>query len=128
MQAPEPTVGSIIETFAESIAKVRRYARTPDIHHLNGACIMKQRQLTMVAATAVALSLISGCAVADDGFFMSRHPNIEAADFNVQEAIGRMRAAQQANDYHMGGHAGRAIQLMQEARYEMQAAAEVATR
>lgn len=89
---------------------------------------MKQRQLTMVAATAVALSLISGCAVAGDGYFMSRHPNIEAADFNAQQAIERMRAAQRANDYDMGGHAGRAIQLMQDARYEMQAAAEAATR
>ena len=89
---------------------------------------MKQRQLTMVAATAIALSLISGCAVADDGYFMSRHPNIEAADFNAQQAIERMRMAQRANDYDMGGHAGRAIQLMREARYEMQAAAEAATR
>jgi hypothetical protein len=89
---------------------------------------MKQRHLTMVAATAIALSLISGCAVADDGYFMSRHPNIEAADFNAQQAIERMRAAQRANDYDMGGHAGRAIQLMREARYEMQAAAEAATR
>ena len=82
----------------------------------------------MVAATAIALSLFSGCAVADDGYFMNRHPNIEAADFNAQQAIERMRAAQRANDYDMGGHAGRAIQLIREARYEMQAAAEAATR
>jgi hypothetical protein len=89
---------------------------------------MKQGHLTMVAATAVALSLISGCALADDGYFMSRHPNIEAADFNAQQAIERMRMAQRANGYDMGGHAGRAIHLMQDARYEMQAAAEAATR
>jgi len=89
---------------------------------------MKQMQLTMIAATAIALSLISGCAVADDSYFMSRHPNIEAADFSAQEAIDRMRAAQTANNYDMGGHAGRAIRLMQEARYEMQAAAVAATR
>ncbi|KXU83713.1 hypothetical protein CI15_24485 [Paraburkholderia monticola] len=89
---------------------------------------MKQRHMTLVAATALGLSAISGCAVADDGYFMSRHPNIEAADFNAQQAIERMRAAQLANDYDMGGHAGRAIQLMREARYEMQAAAEAATR
>ncbi len=89
---------------------------------------MKHGQLTMVAATAIALSFISGCADADDGYFMSRHPNIEAADFNAQQAIERMRAAQRANGYDMGGHAGRAIQLMREARDEMQAAAEAATR
>ncbi|MFM0236540.1 hypothetical protein [Paraburkholderia phytofirmans] len=93
---------------------------------------MKQRQLALAAATALALSLVSGCAVADDGYaygyYMSRHPNIEAADFNAQQAIGRMRAAQRANGYDMGGHAGRAIALMQEARAEMQASAEMATR
>lgn len=95
---------------------------------------MKQRQLAFTAAGALALSLVSGCAVADDGYgygygyFMSRHPNIEAADFNAQQAIERMRAAQRANGYDMGGHAGRAIALMQNARAEMQAAAETATR
>ncbi|MFM0669625.1 hypothetical protein [Paraburkholderia sediminicola] len=91
---------------------------------------MKQRQLAFVAATALALSLVSGCAVADDGYgyYMSRHPNIEAADFNAQQAIERMRAAQRANGYDMGGHAGRAIALMQQARAEMQISAEMATR
>lgn len=59
---------------------------------------------------------------------MSRHPNIEAADSNAQQGIERMRAAQRANGYDMGGHAGRAIALMQEARAEMQASAGMATR
>jgi hypothetical protein len=51
MQAPEP--------IAESIVTGRQYARTSDVHRLNGARIMEQRQLTMVAATAVALSLVA---------------------------------------------------------------------
>jgi hypothetical protein len=93
---------------------------------------MKKNKLAFAAAGALALSLVSGCAVADDGYgygyYMSRHPNIEAADFNAQQAIQRMRAAQRANGYDMGGHAGRAIALMQDARAEMQAAAESATR
>lgn len=59
---------------------------------------------------------------------MSRHPNIEAADANAQQAIERMQAAQRANVYDMGGHAGRAITLMQEARAEMQYSAAAATR
>ena len=90
---------------------------------------MKHRKLALAAAT-LAISLVSGCAVADDGYgyFMSRHPNIEAADFNAGQAIERMRAAQRANGYDMDGHAARAIGLMQEARSEMQAAAEAATR
>jgi hypothetical protein len=59
---------------------------------------------------------------------MSLHPNIEAADANAQQAIERMRAAQRANDGHMGGHAGRAIALLQEARVEMQYSAAAVTR
>ena len=97
---------------------------------------MKRHHLALVAASAVALSLVSGCAVADpgygygydSGYFLSRHPNIQAADVNAQQAIEGMRAAQQANHYDMGGHAGRAIHLMQDARAEMAMAAEAATR
>jgi hypothetical protein len=92
-----------------------------------GATIMKQRHIPLIAA-AMALALVSGCAVADEGYFMSLHPNIQAADYSALQAIEQMRAAQAANDYHMGGHAAHAIQLLQDARYEMQAAAAVATR
>ena len=93
---------------------------------------MKKYRLTAAAVCLLGLSLVSGCAVADDGYpygyFMSLHPNIEAADANAVQSIERMRAAQRANDYHLGGHAGRAIALMQEARAEMAAAAESASR
>ncbi|WP_158902520.1 hypothetical protein [Burkholderia sp. L27(2015)] len=89
---------------------------------------MNQRQMGKVAVVAMVLSLISGCAVADDAYFVDRHPNIAAADFNAEQAIERMRAAQRANNYDMGGHAGRAIGLLEQARYEMAAAAQDATR
>ncbi|MBN3755529.1 hypothetical protein G3N95_21480 [Paraburkholderia sp. Tr-20389] len=89
---------------------------------------MNSRHLATIAAAACVLSFVSGCAVAGEGYFLSRHPNIATADFDAQQAIERMRAAQRANGYDMGGHAGRAIQLLQDARYEMQAAAEVASR
>ncbi len=89
---------------------------------------MKTRNVFMLAAATTVLGLVSGCAVADEGYFMSRHPNIQAADYDAEQAIERMHAAQAANNYHMGGHAGRAIQLLQQARYEMEASAESATR
>ena len=89
---------------------------------------MNSKHLATIAAAACVLSFVSGCALADEGYFLSRHPNIATADFNAQQAIERMRAAQRANGYDMGGHAGRAIQLLQDARYEMQAAAQAATR
>jgi hypothetical protein len=69
--------------------------------------------LILVAATASALA---------------RHPNITAADNAAQEAIARMRDAQHANGYDMQGHASRAIDLLQQARAEMRAAAIDATR
>jgi hypothetical protein len=47
---------------------------------------------------------------------------------HAQPAIERMHKAQQANHYRMGGHAGRAIELSQGARYETQAAAPVIDR
>lgn len=89
---------------------------------------MKQRQWMAIAAAALIGSLVSGCAVAGDGYFLSRHPNIEAADSDAQQAIQRMRAAQRANGYDMDGHAARAIGLLQDARAEMAAAAQDATR
>ncbi|WP_322014641.1 hypothetical protein [Paraburkholderia sp. J12] len=92
---------------------------------------MKVRYLVACGATAVTLSLMSACATAyegeDYGYIMSRHPAIADADANAAMAIERMREAQRANDYHLGGHAGRAIQLLQDARAEMAAAAAVAT-
>lgn len=91
---------------------------------------MKQR-LALVAASAMALALVSGCAVADVGYVpvadvgyaMERHPNIEQANFHAEQAIERMQAAQHANHYALGGHAGRAIALLREAQAEMQASA-----
>jgi hypothetical protein len=89
---------------------------------------MKQRLMLSLAGVTLAGALVSGCAVADDGYFMYRHGNIEAADSFAARAIDRMRAAQEINHYDMQGHAARAIDLMQQARIEMNMAAESATR
>ena len=93
---------------------------------------MKKRYIAPLAAAAVVLSLCSGCAVADGtyGYYGGPygHPNIAAADSYTAQAIASMHAAQTANDAHLGGHAGRAIQLLQEARYEIAAAGESASR
>ncbi|HWT35229.1 MAG TPA: hypothetical protein VN289_03060 [Paraburkholderia sp.] len=88
---------------------------------------MNSKHIATIAAAACVLSFICGIAVADEGYFMSRHPNIATADFDAQQAIERMRAAQRADGYDTGGHAGRSIQLLQDARGEMQAAAQVTT-
>lgn len=107
-------------------------AATPDQRKANR---MKARHVIVVAATTAVLSLVSGCATADVAYApypdadyaMSRHPNIEAASYNAQQAIDRMQAAQHANHDALGGHAGRTIQLLRDAQSEMQAAAIAAT-
>lgn len=98
---------------------------------------MKQ-PLAVLATSALALSLVSGCASADVGYgynydagadyAMSRHPNIEQASFHAQQAIDRMQAAQRANHYDMNGHAAHAIALLREAQSEMEASALTITR
>ena len=54
------------------------------------------------------------------------HPNIIAARENAQAAIEKMKAAQAANEYDMGGHAAKAEKLLHEAEQEMKMAAEAA--
>jgi hypothetical protein len=94
---------------------------------------MKTCQLLACAGAGAILSLVSGCATAygiypTESYDMTLHPNIAAADSYASQAIVEMHAAQQANRYQLGGHAGRAIALMEQARAEMQAAAVTATR
>ena len=55
-----------------------------------------------------------------------RHGNLAAAQASVVEAWGRVSAAQQANDARLGGHAGRAKDLLAEANRELQLAADKA--
>lgn len=55
-----------------------------------------------------------------------RHGNLAAAQSLSREAFDRLTAAQQANGYDLGGHAGRAKELLREANDEMKMAAQVA--
>ena len=52
-----------------------------------------------------------------------RHGNLAAAQELVSEAFDRLTAAQQANEFQLGGHAGRAKELLREASVEMKLAA-----
>jgi len=56
------------------------------------------------------------------------HPNIIAAREDAQHAIEKMKAAQVANEYDMGGHAAKAEQLLRQAEGEMKMAAEAANK
>ena len=52
-----------------------------------------------------------------------RHGNLAAAQSLVGQAFDRLTAAQQANEFRLGGHAGRAKELLREANDEMKLAA-----
>jgi F0F1-type ATP synthase membrane subunit b/b' len=55
-----------------------------------------------------------------------RHPNLAAAQRLSQQAFERVSAAQQANEFDMGGHAQKAKELLEQANRELKEAAEEA--
>jgi hypothetical protein len=57
-----------------------------------------------------------------------RHPNIAAAQRFVEQAFNRITAAQEANEFDLGGHAARAKELLDQVNKELKLAAETANR
>lgn len=55
-----------------------------------------------------------------------RHPNLAAAQRLTAQAYEKVTAAQQANEYDMGGHAAKAKELLDQANNELKQAAEAA--
>jgi len=74
---------------------------------------------------AVSLLLLSGSAVvAAQGRVSAKlHPNLAAAQRNIDDAIAKITAAQSANEWDMGGHAKKAKELLAEASAEVKEAA-----
>ncbi len=65
-------------------------------------------------------AMLTACATA----YALSHPNFQAADEGIQTALNRIRAAQQVNGPNFGGHADRAIELLEQARTELSIADE----
>ena len=57
-----------------------------------------------------------------------RHPNIAEAQELSRHAYDLLSAAEEANEFDLGGHAARAKQLLREANEEMKLAAMAANR
>jgi hypothetical protein len=57
-----------------------------------------------------------------------RHPNIAAAQRFVEQAFNRITAAQDANEFDLGGHAAKAKELLDQVNRELKLAAEAANR
>jgi hypothetical protein len=82
---------------------------------------MNIRKLAL-GTTLCLVSFAGGITIAQ-GVNPHRHPNLAAAQRLIDQAIGRVDAAQQANEFDMGGHAAKAKELLGRANEEIKAAA-----
>ncbi|MGP8250707.1 MAG: hypothetical protein ACLQHF_01655 [Terracidiphilus sp.] len=77
------------------------------------------------------VGMVLGAAIAAGGMLVAqgpRHPNLVAAQQLIDQAIYKITAAQQANEFDMGGHAQNAKNLLMQAKGEIRAAAQAANR
>jgi len=86
---------------------------------------MKLRNIVFGSILCVVLATSGFLAGQDIG---RRHPNLAAAQRLIEQAQGRIDAAQQANEWDMNGHAARAKELLNQAYGELKQAAEAANR
>ena len=78
---------------------------------------------------AAPLALLVSAAVAAppvDNVSAKKHPNIAAAQRLSTQAYDKIVAAQQANEWDMGGHAQKAKDLLDQVNRELKEAAEAA--
>ncbi len=87
---------------------------------------MSKQRILAFAATAILL--ITGLAIAQPRRNVSaaRHPNLAAAQRLSRQAWEKVTAAQEANEWDLGGHAKKAKQLLDEVNNELKLAAEAA--
>jgi hypothetical protein len=89
--------------------------------------MMKRVIFPLVAAGVLAVALVASAQEPAQNIG-SRHGNLQAAQSLVRQAFDRLTAAQEANEFDLGGHAGRAKELLREASDEIKMAAETANR
>jgi hypothetical protein len=89
---------------------------------------MRTRTLAATLGTVLVTVLIGiGTAVAQppkENVSKGLHPNIARAQVQSHNAYESVVAAQQANEFDLGGHAQKAKQLLEEANNELKLAAE----
>jgi hypothetical protein len=88
---------------------------------------MQMNKLFIVAATSSAIALGATLVAQNPGVDVGRrHPNLNAAQRLIEQAIGRVATAQGANEFDMDGHAAKAKALLDQADAEIKLAAEAA--
>jgi len=89
------------------------------------------RSLFKVLALSAALSVPVGLALAKDPpkrVIIATHPNLEAAQTLVAQAVDKLDNAEKANEYDLDGHAQKAKDFLQQANDEIKLAAEAANK
>lgn len=86
---------------------------------------MKLHLVTAIAAAGLMVATASSAQepVQNIG---RHHGNLQAAQELSRQAFDKLTAAQQANEFDLGGHAGRAKELLRQANEEMKLAAQAA--
>jgi hypothetical protein len=87
---------------------------------------MKTRNILLSSALVLGLAA-SGVTVAQI-VNQNRHPNLAAAQVLIDQAYAKITAAEQANEFDMGGHAANAKHFLSKANAEIQVAARAADR
>jgi hypothetical protein len=92
---------------------------------------MNVNRVLLVGALGIGL-IAGGVAIAQhppaENVNPNRHPNIAAAQRLTEQAYNKIVAAQQANEWDLGGHAAHAKDLLDQANRELKAAAETANK
>jgi hypothetical protein len=89
---------------------------------------VKTKKVYLTAALAIGSTLVRVAFAQrpETDINASRHRNLAEAQQHVFQACNKTVAAQQANKDQLGGHAEKAIQLLEQATHELKAAAEFA--
>jgi hypothetical protein len=88
-------------------------------------------KIKLLSATLGSALIIGGIAVAQapkDNVSKALHPNLAAAQRLSTQAYEKITAAQQANEWDLGGHAAKAKALLDQVNSELKLAAETANK
>jgi hypothetical protein len=80
----------------------------------------------LVLGSVLSLGLFASGVLVGQNVSPRRHPNLAAAQRLMEQAVGRIDAAQAANEFDMNGHAQKAKELLGRAFEEVKMAAETA--
>ena len=80
----------------------------------------------LVLGGVLGLGLFASGVLVGQDVSARRHPNLNAAQRFMEQAVNKLDAAQQANEFDMNGHAAKAKDLLGKAYEEVKLAAEAA--